>query len=262
MLNNNLKNNNADCSKSAADNSAALGENAKNSAKNSAENSLKTAESAQKTSQNTVKNSENAQKNAENAQKKAENVKNTAQKNAGKANEKPSALKSDYPSGAPKKEEEKKSKKGVCIAYAVNVALGLAIGALVGNSKGLFGGSLAGIALFACLSDSFFVPGILLAGFGALLKIAEGGFFDGVGYGLKRAALSLIPGARIKKEETYAEYKERKEKSRKHAVLWVPLIVGGVFVALGAVFLILYNSASGATACLCGGASAAFFLVF
>lgn len=224
MLNNNLKNNNADCSKSAADNSAALGENAKNSAKNSANNSA----------ENLLKTAENAQKNAENAQKTSQNAKNN----------KPSALKSDYPSGAPKKEEEKKPKKGLLIAYAVNVALGLAIGTLVGNIKGLFGGSLAGIALFACLSDSFFVPGILLAGFGALLKIAEGGFFDGVGYGLKRAALSLIPGARIKKEETYAEYKERKEKSRKHAGIWVPLIVGGVFVALGAVFLILYNSAS------------------
>lgn len=236
MLNDNLNknsNNNAECSKSAADNSAALAETAKNGAE-CAHKSVKNSENAHKS----VKNSENAQKTAQ----KTEN----SQKTTESGNNKPSALKSDYPSGAPKKEEEKKSKKGLLIAYAFNVVVGLAIGALVGNAKGLFGGSLSGMALFACLSDSFFVPGILLAGFGALLKIADGGFFDGVGYGLKRAALSLIPGARIKKEETYAEYKERKEKSRKHASLWIPLIVGGTFVALGAVFLILYNSASGA----------------
>lgn len=240
MLNNNLKNNNADCSKSAADNSAALGENAKNNEEIKVNVVGVNGGVGEKTANLAAKNTQN----------NAENVKKDTQKNTEKVNDKPSALKSDYPSGAPKK-EEKKSKRGVCIAYAANVAVGLVIGALVANSKGLFGGSLSGIALFACLSDSFFVPGILLAGFGLLLKIAEGGFFDGVGYGLKRAVLSLIPGARIKKEETYAEYKERKSKNRKHASLIAPLIVGGAFAVIATIFLILYNSAfSGATAFL------------
>ncbi len=156
------------------------------------------------------------------------------------ANSKPAALNSEYPSGAPKISKPKKSKKGLIIAYSVCFGIELVFAAIIAYSKGVFSGELSSSGLFGALSDAFFVPGVLFAGFGVLLKVAEGGFFDGISFGLKRAVLSFIPGARIKKEENYAQYKERKEKNRRHAKMASVLISGIVFIVIAAVFLIFY----------------------
>lgn len=243
--NKNLNSKNIDSLKNvdsgAADNSAALDEIKKNThslANDTAENDTadKAAESAAEgkpDSVNTVENKtvENMPAEAKSADRAAENK---------PANSKPAALNSEYPSGAPKTSEPKKSKKGLIIAYSVCFGIELAFAALIAYSKGVFAGELSGSGLFGALSDSFFVPGVLFAGFGVLLKVAEGGFFDGISFGLKRAVLSFIPGARIKKEENYAQYKERKEKNRRHAKMASVLISGIVFIVIAAVFLIFY----------------------
>lgn len=220
MTNNkNLNANNVESS--AADNSAALDENGKN---------LKNNKNSEKASAEKTAKTASAAKTAN-----AANTANAAENNKGLA----------------AKKGDDKSKNGVIIAYSVNAGVGAALFFLIGYLQGLFKG-LSGSALYMCLSDSFFVSGFMLAGFGILFKIAAGGFLDGIGYGLKRMALSLIPGARVKKEETYAEYKDRKEKSRKHASITATLVVGGVFIALAGVFLILWNvgmSAQTAASC-------------
>lgn len=98
--------------------------------------------------------------------------------------------------------------------------------------------------LYGVLSDAFFVPGVILMGFGIMLHIAEGGFLDGISYSLRRAALSFIPGGRIKKEETYQEYKERKNNTRKKTEVISMYFVGGAFILVSIVFIILYSSIS------------------
>lgn len=96
-------------------------------------------------------------------------------------------------------------------------------------------------AIFGALADAFFIPGFVTFAFAILLKISESGFFDGVSYGLKRAFFSLIPGARAKKDEAYADYKARKAASRKKTYIRAPAIVGGAFIVVGVVFLFLYS---------------------
>ena len=98
--------------------------------------------------------------------------------------------------------------------------------------------------IFGTLADGFFVSGILLSGFGVLYRISADGFFDGIAYGLKRAFLSFIPGGRLKKEENYAAYKERKTKNRMKFKNWAPLIVGVVFILVSVFFLFLYESSN------------------
>ena len=94
--------------------------------------------------------------------------------------------------------------------------------------------------IYGILCDAFFVPGIITFCISLLVKVSEGDFFDGVTFGLKRAFFSLIPGARLKKEENYADYKERRKKSRNKNRLIEPLLIGLAFIIVSIVFLILF----------------------
>lgn len=137
--------------------------------------------------------------------------------------------------------EAKKSLKGVIISYSICIFIGLGICLWYLLAQKVFGMTEKRV-IFSALCDAFFVPGALLVGFGALYKVAVGGFLDGVAYGLRRAIFYIIPGARLK-EENYADYKERKEKSRKKFKTLAPFVTGAVFVIIAAIFLVLHNAA-------------------
>ena len=170
----------------------------------------------------------------------AENQENVKNKNYGE--------KADGLNGSPAGEhaaikrdaEEKKEIRSLIISYSVCFAIAAGLCLWIIFAKGI-SSMTSKRTIFATLSDGFFVPGVLLFGFGIMYRIAAGGFLDGVSFGLKRAVLSLIPGGRLKKEENYAEYKERKAKARKKAKGWSPVITGLVFTVVAVIFLILYS---------------------
>lgn len=231
-------------------NGAFGGKNKENDLKNTAEdyaektaddNAAKTEDYAEKPALNhveaeAVKTDKNkAGKTAETEKK--ESVFSGEQKGgelyaAKKAAEEFNAKKSDV--------EQKKFIKGLIISYGVCFLIAAGLCLWIAAAQGVFE-LTEPREIFAVLSDAFFVPGVLVAGFGLLYKIAAGGALDGVSFGLKRAFLSLIPGGRLKKEENYAQYKERKEKRRKNIKIAAPLIVGAVFIVVAAIFLILYS---------------------
>ncbi len=140
-------------------------------------------------------------------------------------------------------ETEERPIKKVIISYVITSVLALAFTFFIAYTSDAFSGTLQKRTLFGVISDAFFVPGGVFFGFGILLKIADGGFFDSVSFILKRAFLSLIPGARIAKEENYQEYKSKKEGRRKRSQFSSVIIVGLVFIAIAAVFLVLYANA-------------------
>lgn len=140
-------------------------------------------------------------------------------------------------------EAEKKALRSVIVSYSVYFAVAAGICLWIIAAQGIFKMTNKR-TIFGTFADGFFVPGILLSGFGILYRISAGGFFDGITYGLKRAFLSFIPGGRLKKEENYAAYKERKTKNRKKFKNWVPLIVGVVFILVAVFFLFLYESSN------------------
>ena len=174
------------------------------------------------------------------------NDKTTAENSSGKSAKKDSvnnrAVSPAEEHAAIKRDEtEKKEIRSLIFSYVVYFVIAAGLCLWIVAAQGIFG-MTGKRKIFGTLADGFFVPGILLSGFGVLYKISAGGFFDGIGYSLKRAFLSFIPGGRLKKEENYAAYKERKTKNRKKFKAWSPLIVGVVFILISVVFLFLYES--------------------
>lgn len=67
----------------------------------------------------------------------------------------------------------------------------------------------------AVISDSIFVPGGLVACFGALMWLAGEGVFDGLSYAGHVALHAFIPMPK-RKAKQYADYKAEKQERRKH----------------------------------------------
>ena len=170
----------------------------------------------------------------------AENQENVNDKNIGETADVSGSSPAGEHAETKRDAEEKKAIRSLIISYSVCFVIAAGVCLWVILAKGVFSMTNKR-TIFATLSDGFFVPGVLLLGFGIMFKIAAGGFLDGVSFGLRRAFLSLIPGGRLKKEENYGEYKERKAKARKKAKGWSPVITGLVFTLVAVVFLILYS---------------------
>lgn len=90
--------------------------------------------------------------------------------------------------------------------------------------------------IYRFLSDGFTIPGVLFICLGLLVWFSNLGSLSGIGYALKHLFSMLIPVGK-KKHETYAQYVEARKEVSGYAFLF---IIGGVFLALGIVFMILY----------------------
>lgn len=122
----------------------------------------------------------------------------------------------------------------ICAGIILAAALAIAL------SRGLFSlGSRQEV--FGTLSDSFAVPGLMMAGVGGISFMSTKGAYDLFGYALSRITLhELLPFRRTyERPGTLLEYKkQREEKGRR----WLPaaLQTGLGAVALGMMFLLLY----------------------
>ena len=89
------------------------------------------------------------------------------------------------------------------------------------------------------LSDAFAVPGILLMLFSGMIWASNQGGLDGLSYVLTNLGRSLIPGGRGKKDESYADYVERKRSKPVRGYGFL-LISGGISLSIGIAFLIAF----------------------
>lgn len=123
-------------------------------------------------------------------------------------------------------------KKKLMRKYAVCIGIALLITVAVFWAKGFFTDSAA--VNIQVLSDGFTVSGILFSAVAGLLYISGEGAFIGIGFALKNAVLAFIGGR--KKQERYADYRERKlgeiKKGSDHCIL----VTGLSFLALGILF--------------------------
>lgn len=95
------------------------------------------------------------------------------------------------------------------------------------------------LAQYKILSDAFTFAGVILMLFAALVFISSKGGFDGIGYALGKLVRMLIPFA-DRKDETYADYKERKRAkgvTRGYACVFFS---GLVYFAVSLIFIALY----------------------
>lgn len=90
--------------------------------------------------------------------------------------------------------------------------------------------------IIGALSDGFTIPGVLFICLGLLVWLANLGSFHGIGYVMKHLFTMLIPLSK-KNHETYADYIETRKKTNGFSFLF---IIGGFFLSLGILFLLLY----------------------
>ena len=90
------------------------------------------------------------------------------------------------------------------------------------------------------ICDALTIPGSLLILAGAMIWVSNMGALDGLSYAVTWTIKSLIPGARVGMDETYADYVERKREKpiRGYGFLF---IAGGITMAVAIVFLIAYR---------------------
>lgn len=87
------------------------------------------------------------------------------------------------------------------------------------------------------LSDSFFVPGVILSGVGLIIFASNGGAFDILAFAFIRFFDLLRKDVKGKYKDYY-EY--RQAKKDRHTKMFFMLAVGLVFIAIAVVFLIVY----------------------
>lgn len=95
------------------------------------------------------------------------------------------------------------------------------------------------------LCDAFTLPGVVLLSAGALIFVANNGFFNGVSYVFSQAANLIIPGLAVwRKHESYGDFVERKrEKGGVKNYGFIP-ITGAVFLAVALILLVAFSAVS------------------
>lgn len=91
------------------------------------------------------------------------------------------------------------------------------------------------------LVDSFFVPGIVMSGFGLLVLCSNGGTFDMLTYGLRKMLFAFKRDLSNEKYKTFYEYRMAKASSPRPYLYLV--IVGCFFILLSCIFLVIYYNA-------------------
>lgn len=126
--------------------------------------------------------------------------------------------------------------KAKLLRYGITVAVGGVIAVLVFWATGMFVVETKS-EIYRSLSDGFFVTGVLIAGWGLLVVASNGGTFDIFGYGAK-CFFSLFQFKNKGERQAFHEYRNAKrEKKRSFFYL---IIVGCVYIALAALFALLY----------------------
>ncbi len=127
------------------------------------------------------------------------------------------------------------------LQYGVTAAIGALIAWLVAAYRG-FDAALTFSLNARYLSDGFFVAGLLLAGFGALIWISTTGFFDLLAYGFRSLLVLFTALVKPSEHKTFYEYKLERESGRKKGA-WYILFVGLIYLAAAYTFLRVYYAA-------------------
>lgn len=135
-----------------------------------------------------------------------------------------------------------KERRKLIAKYGISTALAMMIAWAVLSTHG-FMFSLAISEQYRLLCDAFFVPGVLLLSAGALIFASNHGTFDGLSYASRYVARMFVPWSG-KRDESFGEYVRRKEEKGKIKGYGFLFLVGGIFMAVSVLFLLLFFIAS------------------
>ena len=123
------------------------------------------------------------------------------------------------------------------LRYSIASAVGLALAFVILCFKNIFSQTDA-VKVFQILCDAFFVTGICFACIGVIMLAGNGGAFDILGYAFVMLFDALRKDISKRKYKDFYEYRQAK-KEKKRNVLYM-FVVGGAFIAISVIFLILY----------------------
>ena len=123
------------------------------------------------------------------------------------------------------------------LRYSIASAVGLALAFVILCFKNIFSQTDA-VKVFQILCDAFFVTGICFACIGVIMLAGNGGAFDMLGYAFVMLFDALRKDISKRKYNDFYEYRQAK-KEKKRNVLYM-FVVGGAFIAISVIFLILY----------------------
>jgi hypothetical protein len=132
----------------------------------------------------------------------------------------------------PSENESRKPWKRLVITTAVLLAVVLAM--LL--ATGAFGGDLTTQERVKKFSDAFFTVGGLTLCFGVLMWVAGEGMFDMISYGIRM----LFRVRFHEKNETYAEYRERKRGKKGGSCLYA-VVPGAILTAVAVVLAVVFE---------------------
>lgn len=127
-------------------------------------------------------------------------------------------------------------KKSTVLQYVISVLVGVCISVGVMSARNVFTEDDP-TQVMAILSDGFFVAGVVLSCVGLIIFVGNGGVFDMLSYSVI-LFFSLFRKNLERKYKDFYEYREAK-KGKKRSLAFL-LIVGLFYIALAALFLILY----------------------
>lgn len=93
----------------------------------------------------------------------------------------------------------------------------------------------------SCLSDGFFVIGLILTGIGGLTWVSTTGFFDIMSYAVKSCLVLFSPLKKPKEHPSFFDYKEA-QSAKRGKPRFAMLILGVVFMAVSLACLGIYYS--------------------
>ena len=122
--------------------------------------------------------------------------------------------------------------------YAITTAVALVVGILIALSRGIFQEEELDMVI-TIISDSFFIPGVLLICVGLIVYASNEGLFLSISYGFKAIGRTITAKKEEKlMEEKYHEYYARQMEKKSKCKHF--LIVGLVFVVISLAFVVVY----------------------
>ena len=122
------------------------------------------------------------------------------------------------------------------LKYAITITIAGGLVFAVLGINGFFLGGYDKAQYYRKLSDAFTIPGLLLIFLAFLFFVSQQGAFTGLGYALRHVARMLLPFI-IRKDITYAEYVERREKRKAISTFLCFILVGAAFLIVGVIFI-------------------------
>jgi len=119
---------------------------------------------------------------------------------------------------------------------SVGVVVACAVGYILGRDMS----EASQLDWYRILSDAFTLPGLLLIFSTALVWLSGEGAFDGIAYCGHVLVRYIVPGKALEPREKYSDFVERR-RGKKNTGYGFLLITGGISLAIGIVFLVLFH---------------------